>query len=132
MRSFLFVAALLAACSTPADDDDGANCVETQTDCTPQYEPTFDNVHSRTLVPSCALSGACHGDPDAQGGFSLVDADTAYEELSRRVEPGDTECGTLMWRLHVDQPAAQMPPGMPLPAGEMCAVVQWVEQGAER
>lgn len=131
-RSILLFVSLsaLAACGP-----EGSVCVDLPTDCSPQYEPTFDNIHDRTLTPGCAVSGgACHANAGAQGGLTLEDAATAYENLTRggRLESGDPACSLIVERLYSDDAAEQMPPGKPLSDGERCAIVQWIEDGASR
>lgn len=116
----------IVGCSTPDDE-----CEVIDTDCMPQYEPTFDNIHSRTLVSGCATGGgSCHATPDSSGGFSLTDVETSYEELSSRA--GSDTCGLLVARITSDNPSFQMPPGAPLSSGEQCAILQWVEAGTPR
>ena len=130
---WVVVAALAAACSSPMESNGVGECVDAPNACTPQYEPTFENIHSRTLLQSCAVSGgACHATPTASGGFSMTGADEAYDELTTRVDTDDPGCGTLSQRLYADDPAVQMPPGMTLSDGERCAIVQWIQDGAPR
>lgn len=108
----------------------GADCVEVDASCTPQYSPTFDAVWSNTLAPSCALS-SCHGEGASAGGLSLgADADAGYAALidGGWVVPADPGCSPLIGVLH----QAQMPPGAPLSEPEQCAVQAWVAQGAQR
>ena len=117
---------LVAACSTPSEV-----CEPLSTDCAPEYEPTFDNIHSRTVTPGCAISGAsCHATADSSGGFSLAQIEDAYSALSRRGE--DSDCGVLASRITSDNASRQMPPGMPLSEGEQCAILQWIEAGTPR
>jgi hypothetical protein len=123
----LLVSLLLAGC-------EGSHCLELETDCAPQYEPTFDQVWANTLSPSCALSG-CHGGGTASGGLELgADADTAHAALvdAGHVEPGDPGCSHLMAHLELDGGAEPMPPGAPLDEAELCAIRQWIADGAAR
>ena len=97
--------------------------------CTPQYEPTFDNVHANTLLPSCALGG-CHGEGSSAGGLSLgATAEDAHEALvaGGSVIPTDASCSPLMQVLT----EGSMPPGAPLDDVEQCAVQQWIAEGAK-
>ena len=41
---------LLAGCGAPCLDS-------VDVECAPLYEPTWDNVHSRTLEPTCGQPG---------------------------------------------------------------------------
>lgn len=98
--------------------------------CTPQYGPTFDNVHTNTLATSCQLSG-CHGDASDAGGLALgTGMDAAFSALLEDgwVIPGDAGCSPAF----VEIAAGRMPPGAPLVEAEQCAVQQWIEQGASR
>ncbi|MEZ5397985.1 MAG: c-type cytochrome domain-containing protein [Bryobacterales bacterium] len=100
--------------------------------CTPQYDPTFDNVWGNTLSTSCALGG-CHGAGAASGGLSMgSDADAAYEALAGGyVEPGDPGCSLVVDHLEPDG-LGDMPPGRVLDEAERCAVRTWIAQGAAR
>jgi hypothetical protein len=100
--------------------------------CTPQYDPTFDEVWQNTLEPSCSLSG-CHGGGSASGGLAMPDLDAAHGALvgGGYVTPGDASCSSLVDHL---EPAGlgDMPPGAPLGESERCAVRQWIDAGADR
>lgn len=128
--------ALVAAATAWAGCGGGGegSCVEVDLACQPLYQPTFDQIHQRTLVPKCALSGtACHSNEGAKNGLSLEDPDTAYDLLlGSRATPGDSSCSLLIRRIESDDSDFQMPPGSPLGAAERCAIIQWVEAGAER
>lgn len=106
--------------------------------CAPLYTPTFDQVFTRTLKPTCALSGAsCHASEGAMGGLVLADADGAYAALlgqngaRTRVVAGDAACSLIIERLDATD-ANVMPPGAPLADAERCAVAQWIQNGAKR
>lgn len=130
----LFVGSALAGCS----DDGGSECVTPELDCAPLYEPTFANVFTNTLVPSCAVPGvACHAREGAQGGLVFEDIDEAYTLLTgengpARIDFDNPGCGALMQRLHSSDPLFQMPPSAPLSEAELCAIDQWVFMGAPR
>jgi hypothetical protein len=104
-------------------------------DCTPQYEPTFENVFASTLEPDCSPSG-CHSGVVARGGMDLSEIDLAYDELLEegqdRVVPGDPEHSEVVMRLFTSERDFLMPPGEPLAETEQCAVALWVLMGAER
>lgn len=127
MRALLLGAAVvITACSTPDEE-----CPSYDTTCMPQYEPTFANIHARTVATSCATGGgSCHASAASSGGFSLADIDDAYDELSQRAT--GKECSVLIARLTSDDATFQMPPGKPLSDGERCAIVQWVDAGSPR
>lgn len=126
-----WLALLVAGCGG------GWNCVEVDDTCAPLYEPTFDNVYTNTLQPTCGVAGGgCHSSEGAQAGLVFDDPDDAYEALtagdSPIVTPGDPSCSLLIIRLEQSDPDDAMPPGSPLDAAERCAVAQWVAAGASR
>jgi hypothetical protein len=113
-----------AKCSTTAD-----------VGCAPLYEPTFDQVFTRTLKPTCAKSGAsCHASTGKQGGLVFEDADTAYRLLMDRgvARAADPACATIVHRVTATDGNVRMPPGLSLPASEQCAIFRWVADGAKR
>jgi hypothetical protein len=125
----------LASCG----DDEEQACVEDlTTDCNPLYSPTYDQVFTRTLVPTCAQPGtACHASEGAKGGLVFEDADESYALLlgevgEARVLAGDAACSPLVIRIESSESSVVMPPGAPLDAAERCAIVQWIANGAER
>jgi hypothetical protein len=132
---FLRVAVLpvgLALAGCPAELEPA----DVDPDCTPQYEPTFDNVYANTLEPECSPFG-CHNGPNARGDLDLATIDVAYaallEEGEGRVLPGDPEHSEMVMRIFTSENDFRMPPGpTPLPAEEQCAVALWVLMGAER
>jgi hypothetical protein len=105
--------------------------------CTPQYQPTFDNVFANTLMPNCAVSG-CHSEAQARGGFNAEEIEHAYDELvgDGRVIPGDPENSEMIMRVFSKSSEWQMPPPgedeEPLSEAEKCALALWVLEGAER
>ncbi len=112
-------------------------CLELPAECTPQYAPTFAELHRRTLRPGCAQAGgACHASDGAQGGLDLEDIEVAHRALTDaaagRVVPGDAACSPLMQRLETAEPGSAMPPGAPLAPAVRCAVRRWIEAGAPR
>lgn len=115
-------------------------CVQTiSTACTPQYEPTFEQIYTRTLRPSCGQAGGlCHAADGAKGGLVLDDLELAYQGLTgangarARVLAGDPECSVLTQRLEAAEPSRVMPPGAPLRPEVRCAIYQWIEMGAPR
>lgn len=142
LPAFLRASALLAGAllaSGCGGDEPATACVQgLDLTCAPLYSPTFDQVFTRTLQPSCALSGAsCHASEGAMGGLVLADADAAYASLlgqngeKSRVVAGDAACSLLVERLDATGDAV-MPPGAPLADAERCAVAQWIQNGAKR
>lgn len=128
----LLLAALLAGCSTPCLDDLDAACA-------PLYEPTWDNVYTRTLEPTCGTGGSsCHSAEGAQGGFAISDADATHDRLvgadggEALVEPEDAGCSRLVQVVRSADVSVQMPPGDPLSDAEACAIQQWVDAGAAK
>ena len=124
----------VSACGNPSTCASG---VDTQ--CTPLYAPSFDNIFQNTLQPTCAQNGAsCHTAAGHMGGLTYEDPDQAYDLLlgqvdgRARVLPGNPACSILIERLFASDPLRAMPPGAPLSAPERCAFVQWIAQGAKR
>ncbi len=126
---------LLAGCG-----DGTAACVTgLSSSCSPLYAPTFDNVFSRTLSPTCAQpGGVCHASPGVAGGLLFITADASYAQLlgqtdgTPRVAPGNPSCSTLVERIYSTDATQVMPPGAPLSDAERCAIVQWISSGAKR
>ncbi len=116
-------------------------CVTVSTDCAPLYSPTFDNVFSHTLSPTCASVGSsCHSASGGKGGLVFDSADHAYGQLvgvsgptgRERVIAGDPHCSLLVEKIESTSAGVQMPPGSPLSAAEKCAIEQWIGAGAKR
>ncbi len=133
----LFLGALVAplvACSGGDDD----TCAPVRAECVPQYPPTFDNIFQNTLVPSCGVAGsACHSADGAKAGLVFAEVERSYDLLTgvngpARVDVEALGCGILLSRVATDDPARVMPPGNPLAESEICAIVQWVDMGAQR
>jgi hypothetical protein len=131
----LFVALVVGGCG---GDDPPLECnTQVSAACAPLYPPTFENVYSMTLVPKCG-SGArsCHSDSGMKGGMTFSTIDNAYAALLEpgqdRVIPGDPSCSVMIIRTHSLDFSIKMPPGSSLQAPELCALVQWVANGAER
>ncbi len=114
--------------------DPPARCTTVDTACTPTYEPSFDQIFSRVLRPTCAKGeSTCHSSKGRQGGLSFEDADVAYGELMQSsVRAGDAACSELMVRLESDDPYERMPPPAAIPEADRCAIVQWIQAGARR
>lgn len=140
MQRTLTLAAVVAVVAVVAGVA-GAGCSSTPecaesvpSQCAPLYEPTFDNVFSRTLVRSCAQTGgACHATDGAQGGLVFADADAVHAALlaGDYIRPGDAACGQLIVRIE-DLMGEVMPPGDPLTEAERCAIRTWAQRGALR
>jgi hypothetical protein len=102
-------------------------------DCTPLYEPNFDNIYAFTLTQSCAVSGVCHGPPEGKAGLTFQNANDSYDMLlAGYVDPGDPAASDLLFRLSDEAGALQMPPGSALGATERCAIATWIREGAVR
>jgi Planctomycete cytochrome C len=139
ISSSLAAALLACACGGSGDTEPAPQC-STNLDltCAPLYTPTFDQVFTRTLQPTCAQAGgSCHSAEGAMGGLVFADPDAAYAALlgksgaKPRVVAGDAACSLIVERLYADG-AQVMPPGAPLADAERCAVVQWIQNGAKR
>jgi hypothetical protein len=137
--ALITLAALAALASGCSSGETASGCVQgLDLTCAPLYDPTFDQVYTRTLKPTCALSGAsCHASEGAMGGLVFADADSAYAALlgeggaKPRVLAGDAACSLLIERLDATS-AKVMPPGAPLADAERCAVARWIQNGAKR
>lgn len=134
---FASTCALLAGCG---GSDGGAEaCVELPSSCGPEFNPTFNEVYTRVIEPSCArgTGSVCHAAEGRQGDLDLSDPDVAYgmllgETRSALVRPGDAACSPLTARLRATDPDLLMPPGQPLRPATLCAIERWIEEGAAR
>jgi hypothetical protein len=131
--ALVLLAGLVAGC------EGGDICFDdVSADCDPQYEPTFDNVFTNTLAPSCAKAGACHASGSAAGGLTFETAAGSHALLVGDIDgvaralPNDPACSVLVQRLETGEADLQMPPDGQLPAAERCAIIQWVQNGAKR
>lgn len=131
-------AAIVAAGACAADDEPPPRCIDLPSDvgdaCAPAYEPTYANVFSRTLQPSCGKPGvSCHANEGRQGGISFADESSAYDAIvGKSVRAGDPACSDLVARITSTDGMVRMPPGASLPLGERCAIVRWIAEGAKR
>ena len=130
MQSSLVGAAVAALLLTGCPDDELV-CVQVDLSCAPLYAPTWDNVLTNTLIPSCGTgNGVCHSTSGHRGGLILDDPATAHAHLARYVTPGDVACSELTQRIFSTSSALRMPRGSRLNAPEACAIAQWVAAGA--
>jgi hypothetical protein len=139
ISSPLALALLACGCGGSGDTEPEPQC-STNIDlaCKPLYTPTFDQVYTRTLQPTCAQAGgSCHSAEGAMGALVFADPDAAYAALlgqsgaEPRVVAGDAACSLITGRLY-DTGSRVMPPGSPLADAERCAVVLWIQNGAKR
>jgi hypothetical protein len=109
--------------------------------CAATYAPpAFDTIFTNIFHPNCAVgNGTCHTSDFAAGGIVFEDAGTAYALLlgadggTPYVLPDDPGCSTLMKRLESSDPSYRMPRGdNSLSDGDLCTIVQWIDQGAPR
>ncbi len=134
MFSKSVVAALaLALAGCPGNDQPPA-CITVDTMCAPLYTPTFTNVYNNTLRGSCgSTNSSCHSAKGHKGGLSFADEQTAYDGLlSGRVTPNDPGCSEFVVRTSSPGTDYEMPPDAPLTAPARCALLQWVQMGAQR
>lgn len=133
MRALCCLACVVTAALGCDDAPPATACVDPAvTDCAPLYEPTFSNVYQRTLSQSCAVGGAaCHGSDGAVSSLVLIDEDQAYDAVLAHVTAGDAACSPLSTRLS-GVGGDQMPPGTPLDDAAICAIRQWIADGALR
>ena len=120
--------------------DDGASepvCVELPDTCSPGFTPNWDGVFS-VIEQRCGGSAgtSCHGPQGRNGNLVLYEKAIAYDALlgmdgtHPRVEPTDAKCSVLMERLTTDDPDRRMPLRGSLTDSQICAIQQWIEQGA--
>ena len=134
MRAAVLFALVCAGCSSEPEETMPA-CFDVPASCAPLYQPVFEEIHKRTLVPTCAQGGAsCHSDEGKRGGLALEQVDAAYAALvdGSRVIPGDAPCSEVIVRTHQTGKDWSMPPRGPLSEAERCVLQLWVEQGAKR
>ena len=134
-RQLFAVACAIALAGCPGGDEAPPKCITVDTACTPLYTPTFANVYNMTLRPSCGTQlSSCHAASNPQGGLSFGDEQAAYDGLMRggRLVPGDAACSELIVRTSSPGTDYEMPPGAPLSAPTQCALIQWVQAGAQR
>lgn len=135
-RVAVVLALALVACSGSSDADHKM-CTKVDPSCTPAVTPSYDAIYDAILQPKCARAG-CHDAQASATNLFLFDRDLGYQLLlgqdgsAALVNPGDADCGELMVRLESQSFGYQMPPRDPLPAGEICAIYQWIEDGALR
>lgn len=97
--------------------------------------PTYEALYDKTFQPTCAKSGAsCHSSVGKQGGIDFSDKDRAYAALTQNnvTRPREPECSKLVQRVVATDGRVRMPPGANIPSGEQCAIIQWVQNGAQR
>ncbi len=136
----------LSACTSAGDAGDASTdppCVSGLTSaCAATYAPpTFDTIFTDILQPNCAVgTGTCHTSDFAAGGIVFADESTAYATLLEGADagtsivlPNDAGCSTLLKRLTSSDPSYHMPRGpSSLSAGDICTIVQWIDDGAPR
>ena len=129
--------ALVAAVASACSGDDHGCLDEVVTDCDVLYEPVYDQIFARTLLPTCGEAGtACHAPEGAHNGLVFADPDEAYGLLlgedgaPARVLPEDPGCSLLLRRLESGDDDFVMPPGTPLSEPELCAIRTRLAVGA--
>jgi hypothetical protein len=139
--SRLLVAALavgLGAFSCGAQTDE---CISLPDTCELALSTDYNTIYQNVFNRSCGTAAGvmtCHGSTANQGGLSLADPNSAYNALlgiggKARVIRGDPECSPLMARLTSSDPSVRMPKdGLPLAPGVICAVQNWISEGASR
>lgn len=106
----------------------------------PAFEPTFTNVRTEVLAPSCAFS-TCHGsgsgylelDGVPEDFDALVDVDAFAAQGETLVVPGDADASYLVKKLRGDAGIVgdAMPPGgVELDAARLQLVIDWIDAGA--
>jgi hypothetical protein len=107
--------------------------------CAATYAPpTYDTIFTNIFQSNCSVgTGTCHTSDFAAGGLVFADESTSYATLlgsngsTALVVPNDPGCSTLMKRLTSTDPSYHMPRGSTsLSAGDLCTIVQWIDEGA--
>jgi hypothetical protein len=126
------LAAGLAILPAGCASDSIPSCVKVDTACAPLYAPTFENVYTNTLKPTCGSDAvSCHSAQGRQGGVNFASAGQAYDSLlAGQVKRGDPGCSPMIVATSSVGASYQMPPGDPVSVAERCALVQWVQAGA--
>jgi hypothetical protein len=76
---------------------------------------------------------SCHASTGRQGGIDFGNANQGYASLTKNaVRSGQPECSTLVHAVLSTDGKTRMPPGRSLSAGEQCAIIQWIANGARR
>lgn len=132
-----FLLSIAPACSSsPAVEEPAPICLDAGVDesCTPAFAPTWPELYASTFSRSCAAPGvSCHASTGRQGGIDFGSEEAAYASLTNgKVRPGEPACSSLVQRVVATDGKVRMPPGRSLPAGEQCAIIQWVAAGAKR
>ena len=122
---------------TDADTDtDVDSDTDADTDTAP-LEPTFSNVWSEVLNPTCV---SCHG--GGSGGLSMPDQATAYDNLvgvasvgspsDIRVVAGDSDASYLIHKLEgaTDIAGSKMPLSGSVSADHIQLIRDWIDAGA--
>jgi hypothetical protein len=125
---------LVPSCAPSDDSNEGEACVTARLDCQPIVSPpTFDALYANIFKTSCAAgTGSCHGSARA-GGLDMETVDAAYAGLSARSQPSDVGCSLLLKRVESTKSSYRMPPGSaPLSEPQLCAIRQWIANGAKR
>jgi hypothetical protein len=134
------VVSLIAAGCGNHEEPAPACLSQRSVECAPTYAPTFRAIFDNRLQVTCGAGGrSCHAAGGHQAGLVLSDFDVAYDSLlgldsagRARVIAGDPECSVLEQRLESDDSAVVMPVGAKLPEGELCAIRQWIANGATK
>jgi hypothetical protein len=98
-------------------------------------EPTFHNVYSRVLVPSC--SGAtCHGSGPVAG-LDVTNEERAFATMMTKTKPGSPDTSIVYRRIEptlcMAPDCVTMPLGRPpIPEPKRALVRAWIEIGAQR
>ncbi len=125
----IFATLSSSGCSSPGQA--GACKAPAPTTCSQLYDPTFDQVFTRTLQPTCAAGGSsCHS--AGKGGFLVDTIDATYTRISARLVAGKPECSEVVDRLYSTETGYAMPPGAQLSEAERCSIVKWIAAGAKR
>lgn len=130
MRQLFVVVLLLAGCP----EEPPPACKMVNTSCNELYDATsFKDVFANTVSQKCGVGSSCHSTVGRAGELVLDNEATAHEQLllQGRVKPNDASCSEMIVRTDSPGKDYQMPPGDPLSEPERCALIKWVEAGAQ-
>lgn len=105
-----------------------------------QVEPKWSAIHSKIMLPSCAVSG-CHRGPEAAAQLDLSDQASAYERLTRGlssetcgrrrfVVPSRPDESLLVEKVGPNPSCGARMPPWGLGPFAVQAIVEWIRQGA--
>lgn len=134
------VGMIAAGCNDGSSPDGAESCLAPlERECGILWSD-YDAIYEGLIVPRCGSgtgTGFCHG-AGGPTALDLSERELAYQALLGAVTsepaviPFDPECSELAKRLASTDPAYRMPRGGQVSREELCSVVHWIAEGAER